>query len=188
MPPLDPTRITTYARTFASADLQHRVEQFLYLEAELLDDRKVGEWVAVLHRDVHYSMQIQQRDGENASPGEPTVSSKEQAIAFDDDKGALELRAREFERSFDITRAPRVTTRRSISNVRVKPGDTEDTYKVRSNFVLLLHGPDAEPHIVSGTRFDVLRRSDGEIGFEIARRWIVADDTLRVDENVVPFL
>ena len=37
-----------------SLELQHEVEQFLYHEAELLDDRRFDEWLALFHPDAEY--------------------------------------------------------------------------------------------------------------------------------------
>ncbi len=39
-------------------ELRHRIEDFLYLEAELLDDRKLREWLDLLTDDVRYWMPI----------------------------------------------------------------------------------------------------------------------------------
>ena len=38
--------------------LQYEVEQFLYHEAALLDDRRFGEWLALIADDIHYWMPI----------------------------------------------------------------------------------------------------------------------------------
>ena len=38
--------------------LQHEVEQFLYHEARLLDERKFDDWLALLTDDIHYWMPI----------------------------------------------------------------------------------------------------------------------------------
>ena len=32
------------------SDLRHKVEDFLYLEAELLDERRFREWLRAFHR------------------------------------------------------------------------------------------------------------------------------------------
>ena len=36
--------------------LQQTIEQFLYYEARLLDDRRLYEWYALLADDIHYFM------------------------------------------------------------------------------------------------------------------------------------
>ena len=55
--------------------LQHEVEQFLYHEARLLDERKFDDWLALLTDDVHYWMPIRRTttvreiDDEFTKPG-----------------------------------------------------------------------------------------------------------------------
>jgi 3-phenylpropionate/cinnamic acid dioxygenase small subunit len=41
-----------------ASHLRHRVEDFLYLEAELLDDRKLRDWLDLLADDVRYWMPL----------------------------------------------------------------------------------------------------------------------------------
>src|ERR1700722_750274 len=42
------------AMTAASVELYHQVQQFLFLEAELLDDRRFDEWIALFEPDGEY--------------------------------------------------------------------------------------------------------------------------------------
>ena len=38
--------------------LEREVEQFLYMEAELLDDRRYNDWIELIADDIHYHMPI----------------------------------------------------------------------------------------------------------------------------------
>src|SRR5262249_61062134 len=38
--------------------LEREVEQFLYMEAELLDDRRFNHWIELIADDIHYHMPI----------------------------------------------------------------------------------------------------------------------------------
>ncbi len=38
--------------------LEREVEQFLYMEAELLDDRRYSDWIELIAEDIHYHMPI----------------------------------------------------------------------------------------------------------------------------------
>ena len=40
------------------SDLRFSIEDFFYLEAELLDDRKLREWLDLLTDDIRYWMPI----------------------------------------------------------------------------------------------------------------------------------
>ncbi|AIO32429.1 ring hydroxylating beta subunit [Burkholderia cenocepacia] len=181
MPQLDPTRIPTYPRTYASADLQHQIEQFLYLEAELLDDRKFTEWLELLSPEIHYVLSLDEH-GDNNAPSIPG-----QITGYDDDKTSLERRVSTLATANDAGSSS-VTTRRTISNVRIKPGDTDGIYKIRSNFILLRSRTGLQQDVVSGTRFDLVQRASSEVGFEIVRRWIFLDKTQLLANDIDVFL
>jgi 3-phenylpropionate/cinnamic acid dioxygenase small subunit len=38
--------------------LEREIEQFLYMEAELLDERRFSEWIDLIAEDIHYHMPI----------------------------------------------------------------------------------------------------------------------------------
>ena len=38
--------------------LEREIEQFLYHEAELLDERRFSEWIELIADDIHYHMPI----------------------------------------------------------------------------------------------------------------------------------
>ena len=50
--------MTTISNQLAQLLLKEEIEQFLYLEAELLDERRFAEWLALLTEDVRYYMPI----------------------------------------------------------------------------------------------------------------------------------
>ncbi|MCH7743411.1 MAG: hypothetical protein IIB71_12200 [Proteobacteria bacterium] len=84
--------------------LQYEVEQFLYHEARLLDERKFEDWLALLTDDIHYWMPIRRttmaRDvgNEFTRPG---------AMAFfDDDKNFLQLRVKKLPPTMPGPRIP----------------------------------------------------------------------------------
>jgi 3-phenylpropionate/cinnamic acid dioxygenase small subunit len=60
------------------SELRHQIEDFLYLEAELLDERRLREWLELLADDVHYWMPVRHNpldrprniDEELSKPGE----------------------------------------------------------------------------------------------------------------------
>jgi 3-phenylpropionate/cinnamic acid dioxygenase small subunit len=46
----------TNVETLSPTELQHEIEQFLYREAELLDDRRFADWVDLFSDDCFYRM------------------------------------------------------------------------------------------------------------------------------------
>src|SRR6266542_3149490 len=51
-----PAGMTDHSDDIARLLLQQKIESFLYREAELLDERRYEEWLALLAEDVHYWM------------------------------------------------------------------------------------------------------------------------------------
>ena len=72
------------------AGLQFEIEQFLYLEARLLDDRRFDDWLLLFADDIHYWMPtrynrlLRELDKELAAPNE--------VANFDEDKRSLAQR------------------------------------------------------------------------------------------------
>ena len=67
-------------------ELQHEIEQFLYHEAQLLDDREYQDWLDLFADDVHYWMPI--RSTRVAADEDHEFTREWENSYFDDDKDA----------------------------------------------------------------------------------------------------
>ena len=72
--------------------LRHRIEDFYYLEAELLDDRKLRQWLDLLADDIRYWMPIRHNTLERPENIGDELSKPGEAYYFDDDKKSLKIR------------------------------------------------------------------------------------------------
>ena len=70
--------------------LQYEVEQFLYREAALLDDRRFAEWFALIADDIHYWMPI--RRTVTVENLHLEYARADGMAYFDDDKADLRMR------------------------------------------------------------------------------------------------
>ncbi len=162
--------------------LQYEVEQFLYHEARLLDERKFDDWLDLLTDDIHYWMPIRRttmvRDIENefTAPG---------AMAFfDDDKAYLAIRVKKMAAGNSWSEDPPSRTRHFVTNIRIV--DIQgDEITIEANFHLYRTRLDSEEDSWIGRREDVIRRSDGN--FMIARRHIFLEQTLIKSQNMSNF-
>ena len=50
--------LDTMEQTLERLLLEREIEQFLYNEAELLDERRFSEWIDLIADDMHYHMPI----------------------------------------------------------------------------------------------------------------------------------
>jgi len=166
---------------------QHEIEQFLYFEAELLDDRRFGAWVELFDDDVRYWSPV--RRSVAAADLSLEFSERGQMAFFDDDKSSLEWRVRRLSTNAAWAEDPPSRTRRLIGNVRVRvddPSGGKSPLRVRSNFMIYRNRLADIVSVYSGERTDLLRaRSAG--GWGIASRTIVFDHAVAQGNNLAIF-
>ncbi len=162
-------------------ELQQEIEQFLYFEARLLDDRRYEDWYALLADDLHYFMPTRynrlrrEADKEFSGPGE--------AAFFDDDKQSIAMRIRRLNTGMAWAEDPPSRTRHMVSNVTIRPRGNRE-YEVDCYYLLYRSRLEREVEMFAGMRHDVLRRSAHPAGFELARRTIILDQTVLLARNL----
>jgi 3-phenylpropionate/cinnamic acid dioxygenase small subunit len=166
-------------------ELRHEIEDFYYLEAALLDERKLREWFGLLAEDIRYWMPIRHNPLERPSDIAEELSQAGEGYYFDDDIKALRIRV---ERAYSKTawaEVPPSRTRHLITNVRVKR-QNGDEIEVESNFFVYRTRMETDKDLFVGARQDTLRRADGS--FKIARRKIILDQAVLDAKNISVFL
>jgi biphenyl 2,3-dioxygenase beta subunit len=158
------------------------VEEFLFREAALLDDRRFEEWVNLFTDDAHYFMPIRRTRSRRELAKEFTQPG-EMAL-FDDPKPILQARVVKLMSGTAWAEDPPSRTRRLITNVLVDE-DRGNELAVRSNFLLYRTRLKSEETTWIGSRRDLLRRVDGS--FQIARRHIFLEQTVLLSQNLSNF-
>ena len=159
--------------------LTHEVEEFLFHEADLLDSRRLDEWLTLLTDDIHYWMPIRRTttarevDLEFTAPGGMAF--------FDDDKAMLAMRVQRLAVGRAWAEDPPSRTRRLITNIRII-GLQENELTVGCNFKLYRTRLNSEEDSWIGRREDILRRVDGN--FKLARRHIFLEQTVILSQNM----
>lgn len=155
--------------------LRAECEEFLYREAQLLDDRDLSAWHDLLAPDVEYRIPIRTTRERSAETEFSDVS-----FHMKEDLSSLRVRVDRMQNDFAWSEDPPSRTRRHVSNVRVV--DTDEPageVSVRSNLLVYLSRDDqVEPDLLSGERHDELRRTDDG--------WELADRTVYLDHTIVP--
>jgi len=170
------------AQRDARRELQYDVEQFLYYEAMLLDDRRFDDWLALLADDLEYWMPVRStrargdEANEFAKPGESAF--------FDDDKNSMSERMRKLVTGYAWAEDPPSRTRHLVSNVRINGIDGE-TIDIGCNFMLYRSRLANDEDLWVGRREDRLRRN-GE-SFVIARRHVYLDHVSLTSKNLSIF-
>ena len=163
--------------------LTHEITQFLYAEAELLDERRHDEWLALLADDIRYWMPMRR----NVKYGDTTrefTRETEDISWFDEGKDTLTRRVRQIQTGIHWAEEPRSRISHMISNVQllnVTPGEVFG----KSRFLIYRNRVETETDLLVGKREDTLRR-DGD-GWLIARRKIILDQNVLLTKNLTFF-
>jgi 3-phenylpropionate/cinnamic acid dioxygenase small subunit len=176
-------------------ELRRDVEQFLYREARLLDERRFHEWLELFTDDVRYWMASRNNRYPRSSKAitvlgpdrrrEADLDIEEEMAILDETKVTLEGRIARLDTGMAWGEDPPSRTRHIISNVEVEPGDTASELKVYSNFLVYRTRAETEQDLYVGARHDILRRVDG--AWKIARRKLLLDQNVLLPKNVSVF-
>jgi biphenyl 2,3-dioxygenase beta subunit len=166
-------------------ELRHKIEDFLYLEADLLDDRKLREWLDLLTDDVRYWMPIRHNPLERPEDLSDELAKPGDGYYFDDDKRSLSIRVERVYAKNAWAEMPPSRTRHFISNVRIK-SDNGSELEVHSNFLVYRTRMETDQDIFVGARRDILRRVKDS--FKIAKRTIILDQAVLSAKNISVFL
>lgn len=176
-------------------DVRREVEQFLYREARLLDERQFHEWLNLFTDDCRYRMPVRSTRYTKKSKAitildrdryEEEEVAKENELAFlDETKQTLEMRVARLDTGMAWAEEPPSRTRRIIGNIELEEGETESEVRVYSNFILYRTRLETEQDLYVGRREDVFRRVDGN--WKIARRTIILDQNVLLAKNLSNF-
>jgi ethylbenzene dioxygenase subunit beta len=151
------------------------VEDFLYHEAELLDEGRYREWLGLVTDDIRYQVPVRVARERGAAASAITGVATN-SFHLDEDKDSLELRVDRLETGFAWAEEPPSRIRHFVSNVRVTPVDGSEDVLVRSSVLVYRSRWDRPGHdLLSGERQDTLRRIDGS--WRLAKRWVILDNT-----------
>ena len=166
-------------------DLRRQIEDFLYLEAELLDERRLREWLDLFTEDAHYWMPVRHNPLDRPADVSEELSKPGESYYFNDNKESLRTRVERVYARNAWAEMPPSRTRHIISNIRVKRDDGAEI-EVHTNFIVYRTRMEKDQDIYVGTRRDVLRRVNGAL--KIARRAIILDQAVLTAKNISVFL
>lgn len=168
--------------------LGQEIADFLYREAELLDERRYGAWLDLLADDIRYWMPMRRniKFGED----EREFTRERTDIAwFDEGKDTLTRRVRQIETGIHWAEEPQSRISHLVSNVQLVEAtpslDDPDEVTVRCRFLIYRNRVQTETDFLVGKREDRLRRADD--GWLIARRKIVLDQNVLLSKNLTVF-
>lgn len=164
----------------SDADYQAALD-FLYQEAELLDERRWRDWLALLADDVTYEMPVRV-----TRAGSLEGSVLADMDHFREDHFSLQKRVERLETEYAWTEDPPSRTRHVVTNVRVFR--TSSGELVARSYLLLFRsrGDARPPEWVCAERTDRLRWVDGQL--RLVHRRVVVDESVLRTQNLAIFL
>lgn len=173
-----------------SLEETHEVQQFLYREARLLDERRHDEWMTLLADDLHYWVPTRQNRAQGRTESRVEIDSElsgpDELSFLDESKLTMVGRVVRLGTGQAWGENPPSRTRRFVANVEVERGDAPDELRVHSNLLVYRSRREDEVHWFAAGRDDVLRRVGGS--FQLVKRRVVLDTTVLQSTNLSLFL
>ncbi|WP_370692204.1 3-phenylpropionate/cinnamic acid dioxygenase subunit beta [Moraxella sp. ZY210820] len=165
-------------------ELYHEISQFMYAEAQMIDDWDFRAWLDVLAEDIHYTLRTitnaQTRD-RRRSVAPPST------WVFNDTKHLLERRVARLETGMAWAEEPPSRTRHLITNIRVEETDVVGEYHVFTNYLLYRSQKEKDIAIYVGKREDRIRKVEDGLGWQICKREITLDQATYTTHNLSVF-
>jgi p-cumate 2,3-dioxygenase beta subunit len=163
----------TVIRSAARRETVFEVEQFLYAEAELLDQWRLHEWLELFTPDGYYEV---------PSTDLPDGDASRDLFIIHDDRFLLEQRVNSLLTRAGHAEYPHSSTRRLISNVRVNE-EGDGRLQVSANF-MVHRFRSGDAHVYVGHYRSVIERADtGELRY-VLRGAVLSNDVLRPQGKV----
>lgn len=157
-------------------------EQWLNVEAEILDGIDFDSWFNLLHSDIEYRMPVRvNKDGMER----PDFSTD--MYAFNEDIQTLKLRIERLKTDYAWAEIPPSRTRRLVSNVRVKdyvPNESAEVYSYLLLYRSRTH--DIKHDLISGERRDEFKYQEG--AWKLSKRFFIVDQTTINTRNLGIFV
>jgi 3-phenylpropionate/cinnamic acid dioxygenase small subunit len=166
------------------------IQQVLFREARLLDNRRYRDWLAMLTDDIFYVMPTRYNRLRSGRDEDWAVEKElDELPFFEEDRASLTQRVERFYTGMAWTEEPPSRTRHLITNIEVEDDDQPDQARVFSNFLAFrsrLAGHKEDEEFFFGAREDVFRCVEGD--WKLARRRIITDSVVLNAQNLSLFL
>lgn len=168
--------------------LKADIEDFLYTEADLLDERRFKDWLDLLTEDVTYFMPIRRnvKFGQHAEKENTRLG--EGISWFDEGKWTLNKRVEQILTGVHYAEEPLSRVCHMVTNVQIQAIRNDGPQRevdVRSRFLVYQNRVEYETYFFVGKRTDTLRLTDE--GWKIARREIILDQNVLLAKNLTTF-
>jgi 3-phenylpropionate/cinnamic acid dioxygenase small subunit len=172
-----------------SLELRAEIEDFFYLEADLIDERKFKDWLELLHEDIQYFMPMR-RNVKFGQHAEKENTRQGMDISwFDEGKWTLTKRVEQILTGVHYAEEPLSRTSHLLTNIRLlEHGQNEqgqEFVKTSCRFYVYLNRVEYEVEEMVGKRYDTLIKT--EQGWQVLNREIILDQNVLLVKNLTTF-
>lgn len=177
------------ARDARYYEIKREIEEFLFDEANLLDERRFEPWLDMLADDLEYFMPMafNVKFGQHATR-EHTTRDREMSW-FHEGKWTLGKRVDQIRTGVHWAEEPLSRVCRLVSNVQLSVIDSNEKGELEvdatSRFLIYQNRCEYEQYFFVGDRKDRLRRTDGD--WKLARREIHIHQNVLLAKNLTVF-
>ena len=163
------TTATSPRVTITDPETLSRIEQFLYVEAALLDAWRLDDWLALMHPQARYRV---------PAPGSQDGEDRSTLQVIRDDYQLLAGRVTRLKSKHAHAESPKSRTRRLVTNVRAERQNGE--LVAFSNFSVLRNRLGALDHFVGSYRHVLVEQS-----VDAATPYLIRDRLTLLDHDLV---
>src|SRR5712692_6359724 len=176
------------SRAIAHLLLKQDIEECLYQEAELLDERRFEAWLELFTEDARYWMPLRRNVKFEELDREFTRAGQD-INWFDEGKDTLTQRVKQILTGVHWAEEPLSRICHMVANVQIlhaTPSVSEPAeVTAKSRFLIYRNRVETETDLLVGKREDVLRKVDGQ--WKIAQRKVVLDQNVLLVKNLTFF-
>jgi 3-phenylpropionate/cinnamic acid dioxygenase small subunit len=169
-------------------DIRHQqAHQFLVDEAYLLDAQQYEAWLDTMTDDIRYVMPVRVTTARGAG-FDTSLFPKPGMDHFDEDKYSLTQRVARMGTEHVWAEDPPSRLRHFVTNVRTFEQDQTHLLVESAELLFRSRGDVNESALLSCGREDLLRRDATQGCWKLARRMIIADESVLRMQNLAVFL
>jgi 3-phenylpropionate/cinnamic acid dioxygenase small subunit len=161
------------------------VTDFLYREADLLDERRYEEWLGLLADDYQYAVPLRMNVRYDDVGEREQTRAGEEICWFDEGKATTELRVAQLATGLHWAEEPVSRVTHLVTNIRLESSAPPEA-EVSCRFVVYRNRVADESDFLVGRRRDRLRRT-GE-GWQVCRRRLLLDQSVLLAKNLSVFV
>ncbi|MCF6506422.1 3-phenylpropionate/cinnamic acid dioxygenase subunit beta [Blastococcus sp. MG754426] len=165
--------------------LLNSVSDFLYREADLLDERRYTEWLDMLAEDYQYSVPLRMNVAYGETDAREQTRAGREICWFDEGKATMSLRVDQLNTGLHWAEEPVSRVSHLVTNIRLDAVELPEV-EVSCRFLVYRNRVADETDFLVGRRKDRLRQVGDS--WQVVRRELLLDQSVLLAKNLSIFV